>query len=80
MTVLCVLCHQVAAKKLHTWAAESNDAGEVMPIQGTCLGHQLLQILATWPANFTEILVPTVAVVCTKSPPPPPSPTLSPHI
>lgn len=52
----------VAAKKLHTWAAEANDAGEVMPIQGTCLGHQLLQILATWPANFTEILVPTDAV------------------
>lgn len=52
----------VAAKKLHQWAADANDAGEVMPIQGTCLGHQLLQILATWPANFTEILVPTDSV------------------
>ena len=112
----------IAAKKLHTWAAETNDAGEVeyrviacshlrfqpssllqdsgqrfhagpqckqisasvtagcdgrlscvlccgvqvMPIQGTCLGHQLLQILAS-NVNFTELLVPTDSVVSTLS-------------
>ena len=37
-------------------------AAQVMPIQGTCLGHQLLQILAS-DVNFTELLVPTDAVV-----------------
>jgi len=35
---------------------------QVMPIQGTCLGHQLLQILAS-DVNFTELLVPTDSVV-----------------
>ncbi len=45
---------------------------QVMPIQGTCLGHQLLQILAS-DVNFTELLVPTDSVVsihttCTSSP------------
>jgi len=37
-------------------------AMQVMPIQGTCLGHQLLQILAS-DVNFTELLVPTDSVV-----------------
>ena len=37
-------------------------AAQVMPIQGTCLGHQLLQILAS-DVNFTELLVPTDSVV-----------------
>ena len=57
-----LLAAQVAARKLHEWAAAANDAGDIMPIQGTCLGHQLLQILATG-ANFKDLLVPTDAVV-----------------
>ena len=32
----------VAARKLWQWAKEANDAGDVFPIHGTCLGFQLL--------------------------------------
>ena len=52
----------VAASKLVRWAEEANAAGEVFPVWGTCLGHQLLQILAT-NASFEELLVETDAVV-----------------
>lgn len=52
----------VAASKLIAWAEEANAAGEVYPVWGTCLGHQLLQIVAT-NASFEELLVETDAVV-----------------
>ena len=52
----------MAASKLVRWAEEANAAGEVFPVWGTCLGHQLLQILAT-NASFEELLVETDAVV-----------------
>ncbi|KAK9833340.1 hypothetical protein WJX81_007993 [Elliptochloris bilobata] len=51
----------VAASKLVKWAEEANAAGEVFPVWGTCLGHQLLQVLAT-NASFEELLVETDAV------------------
>ena len=51
-----------AATKLYNWAVESNDAGRPFPIWGTCLGHQLLQIIVT-KAHFGDILVETDAVV-----------------
>ena len=51
-----------AATKLYNWAVESNDAGSPFPIWGTCLGHQLLQIIVT-KAHFGDILVETDAVV-----------------
>jgi hypothetical protein len=57
----------VAASKLIAWAEEANAAGEVYPVWGTCLGHQLLQILAT-NASFEELLVETDAVVCPHCP------------
>ena len=44
------------------WAEAANAAGDVFPVWGTCLGHQLLQILAT-NASFEELLVETDAVV-----------------
>lgn len=50
-----------AATKLYTWAAASNDAGTPFPIWGTCLGHQLLQIIVTG-AHFEDLLVKTDAV------------------
>lgn len=37
----------VAARKLFNWAVEANEAGDVFPIHGTCLGMQLLHILAS---------------------------------
>ena len=52
----------VAASKLVKWAEAANAAGDVFPVWGTCLGHQLLQILAT-NASFEELLVETDAVV-----------------
>ena len=51
-----------AATKLYNWAVESNDNGSPFPIWGTCLGHQLLQIIVT-KAHFGDILVETDAVV-----------------
>jgi len=51
----------VSARKLWTWAKEANDAGDVFPIYGTCLGFQLLHILES-NASFTELLVPTDSV------------------
>ena len=57
----------VAASKLVRWAEEANAAGDAFPVWGTCLGHQLLQILAT-NASFEELLVETDAVV--RVPPP----------
>ena len=40
---------------------QSNDAGTPFPIWGTCLGHQLLQIIVTG-AHFGDLLVETDAV------------------
>ncbi|KAL6765833.1 class I glutamine amidotransferase-like protein [Haematococcus lacustris] len=37
----------IAARKLFNWAVQANDAGDVFPIHGTCLGFQLLHILAS---------------------------------
>ncbi len=37
----------LAARKLFQWAVASNDAGNPFPIHGTCLGFQLLHILAS---------------------------------
>lgn len=51
----------VAARKLWTWAKEANDAGDVFPIHGTCLGFQLLHILES-NVSFTELLVDTDSV------------------
>lgn len=51
----------VAARKLWSWAKEANDAGDVFPIHGTCLGFQLLHILEA-NVSFTELLVDTDSV------------------
>jgi len=51
----------IAARKLWTWAREANDAGDVFPIHGTCLGFQLLHILES-NVSFTELLVDTDSV------------------
>lgn len=53
--------YTIAARKLWTWAKEANDAGEVFPIHGTCLGFQLLHILES-NVSFTRLLVDTDAV------------------
>ncbi|KAJ9526302.1 hypothetical protein QJQ45_009791 [Haematococcus lacustris] len=37
----------ITARKLFNWAVQANDAGDVFPIHGTCLGFQLLHILAS---------------------------------
>lgn len=37
----------IAARKLWNWILEANDNGDVFPIHGTCLGFQLLHILAS---------------------------------
>ncbi|KAF5835633.1 peptidase C26-domain-containing protein [Dunaliella salina] len=37
----------LAARKLFQWAVQANDAGDPFPIHGTCLGFQLLHILAS---------------------------------
>jgi len=50
-----------AATKIYNWAVESNDNGKPFPIWGTCLGHQLLQIIVT-KAHFGDLLVETDAV------------------
>lgn len=51
----------VAARKLWNWAKEANNAGDIFPIHGTCLGFQLLHILEA-NASFTELLVDTDSV------------------
>jgi gamma-glutamyl hydrolase len=51
----------IAARKLFDMAVASNDAGDPFPIWGTCLGHQLLQILAT-NISRNDLLVETDAV------------------
>lgn len=51
----------IAARKLWTWAKEANDAGDIFPIHGTCLGFQLLHILES-NVSFTELLVDTDSV------------------
>ena len=49
------------ARKLFNWAVEANDAGDVFPIHGTCLGHQLLHILVS-NVSRNDLLVDTDAV------------------
>ncbi|KFM28592.1 Gamma-glutamyl hydrolase A [Auxenochlorella protothecoides] len=51
----------IAARKLWTWAREANDAGDVFPIWGTCLGFQLLHVLEA-NVSFTELLIRTDSV------------------
>jgi hypothetical protein len=51
----------IAARKLFDMAIASNDQGDPFPIWGTCLGHQLLQILAT-NISRNDLLVETDAV------------------
>ena len=51
----------VAARKLWTWAKQSNDNGNPFPIYGTCLGFQLLHILES-NVSFTQLLVDTDSV------------------
>lgn len=51
----------IAARKIWQWAKEANDAGDVFPIHGTCLGFQLLHILEA-NVSFTQLLVDTDAV------------------
>ncbi|EIE19350.1 class I glutamine amidotransferase-like protein [Coccomyxa subellipsoidea C-169] len=51
----------VAASKLVKMAEAENAAGNVFPVWGTCLGHQLLQILAA-NTSYNELLVQTDAV------------------
>lgn len=49
------------ARKLFNWAVEANDKGEVFPIHGICLGHQLLHILVS-NVSRNDILVDTDSV------------------
>ncbi|DBA85682.1 hypothetical protein WJX77_001899 [Trebouxia sp. C0004] len=51
----------LAAKKLLQWATEENKAGEVFPVWGTCLGHQL-QMILTANVDFNDLLITTDAV------------------
>ncbi|EFN55359.1 hypothetical protein CHLNCDRAFT_52559 [Chlorella variabilis] len=51
----------IAARKLWQWAKDANDAGDVFPIHGTCLGFQLLHILEA-NVSFTQLLVDTDSV------------------
>ncbi|GIL92877.1 hypothetical protein Vretimale_14806 [Volvox reticuliferus] len=51
----------LAARKLFNWAIEANDAGKVFPIHGTCLGFQLLHILAS-NISRNDLLVDTDSV------------------
>jgi gamma-glutamyl hydrolase len=51
----------IAARKLWTWARETNDGGDPFPIWGTCLGFQLLHILES-NVSFTQLLVDTDSV------------------
>lgn len=52
----------LAAKRLIQWATEENEAGEVFPVWGTCLGHQL-QMILTANVDFNDLLITTDAVV-----------------
>eukprot|EP00201_Polytomella_parva_P003485 CAMPEP_0175075468 /NCGR_PEP_ID=MMETSP0052_2-20121109/22023_1 /TAXON_ID=51329 ORGANISM="Polytomella parva, Strain SAG 63-3" /NCGR_SAMPLE_ID=MMETSP0052_2 /ASSEMBLY_ACC=CAM_ASM_000194 /LENGTH=361 /DNA_ID=CAMNT_0016344169 /DNA_START=117 /DNA_END=1202 /DNA_ORIENTATION=+ len=51
----------IAARKLFNMAVAANKAGDVFPIHGTCLGHQLLHILAS-NVSRNDLLVDTDAV------------------
>ncbi|KAG2482320.1 hypothetical protein HYH03_018742 [Edaphochlamys debaryana] len=51
----------IAARKLFNWALEANDAGNPFPIHGTCLGFQLLHILAS-NISRNDLLVDTDSV------------------
>ena len=51
----------IAARKLFNMAVASNDAGDPFPIWGTCLGHQLLQILSS-NVSRNDLLVETDSV------------------
>ncbi|GIL44397.1 hypothetical protein Vafri_1876 [Volvox africanus] len=51
----------IAARKLFNWALQANDAGKVFPIHGTCLGFQLLHILAS-NISRNDLLVDTDSV------------------
>ncbi|KXZ56974.1 hypothetical protein GPECTOR_1g88 [Gonium pectorale] len=51
----------LAARKLFNWALQANDAGDVFPIHGTCLGFQLLHILAS-NISRNDLLVDTDSV------------------
>lgn len=51
----------MAARKLFNWAKEANDQGDVFPIHGTCLGHQLLHILQS-NVSRNDLLVDTDSV------------------
>mmetsp|Transcript_28012 Transcript_28012/g.75667 ORF Transcript_28012/g.75667 Transcript_28012/m.75667 type:complete len:381 (+) Transcript_28012:150-1292(+) len=48
----------LAARKLFQWAVQANDAGDPFPIYGTCLGFQLLHILAS-NVSRNDLLVDT---------------------
>lgn len=39
--------YTIACRKLFNWAIEENNKGHVFPLHGTCLGFQLLHILAS---------------------------------
>eukprot|EP00195_Chlamydomonas_chlamydogama_P004992 CAMPEP_0202904808 /NCGR_PEP_ID=MMETSP1392-20130828/31165_1 /ASSEMBLY_ACC=CAM_ASM_000868 /TAXON_ID=225041 /ORGANISM="Chlamydomonas chlamydogama, Strain SAG 11-48b" /LENGTH=315 /DNA_ID=CAMNT_0049592621 /DNA_START=102 /DNA_END=1049 /DNA_ORIENTATION=+ len=51
----------IAARKLWNMALEANDRGDIFPIHGTCLGHQLLHILAS-NVSRNDLLVETDSV------------------
>lgn len=51
----------ITARKLFNWAVQANDAGDVFPIHGTCLGHQLLHILVS-NVSRNDLLVDTDSV------------------
>ncbi|KAG2450314.1 hypothetical protein HYH02_004819 [Chlamydomonas schloesseri] len=51
----------IAARKLFNWALEANNKGDVFPIHGTCLGFQLLHILAS-NISRNDLLVDTDSV------------------
>lgn len=51
----------LAARKFFNWAIEANNNGDVFPIHGTCLGFQLLHILAS-NVSRNDLLVDTDSV------------------
>ncbi|MEW5303346.1 MAG: hypothetical protein WDW36_006048 [Sanguina aurantia] len=51
----------IAARKLFNMAVAANDAGDVFPIHGTCLGFQLLHILVS-NVSRNDLLVDTDSV------------------
>ncbi|WIA39229.1 hypothetical protein OEZ86_005353 [Tetradesmus obliquus] len=51
----------ITARKLFNWAIQENDKGNPFPIHGTCLGFQLLHILAS-NVSRNDLLVETDSV------------------